>query len=140
MDGATSGRQGSGLVPQDQRYSKKFKNHALAVALQMLNYNFIREHDTIGTVPAVAAGIARIQVVGQFLVRGGDATVARGSGSLHALAPFVLALLYVGASRLIPLCLVLRVQGIAQGVHSRRLLDLSDKPTYAPSVLSQAVA
>ena len=40
-------------------YSKKTKNHALAVALQILNYNFIRDHDTIGTAPAVAAGIVQ---------------------------------------------------------------------------------
>ena len=38
-------------------YSKKVRNHALAVALMMLHYNFIRVHDTIGTVPAVAAGV-----------------------------------------------------------------------------------
>ena len=38
-------------------YSKKFRNHALAVALMMLHYNFIRRHDTIKTAPAVAAGI-----------------------------------------------------------------------------------
>ena len=38
-------------------YSKKFKNHDLAVALQVLHYNFIREHETINTAPAVAAGI-----------------------------------------------------------------------------------
>lgn len=38
-------------------YSKKVRNHALAVALMMLHYNFIRPHDTIGTAPAVAAGI-----------------------------------------------------------------------------------
>ena len=38
-------------------YSKKLRDHALAVALMMLHYNFIRLHDTIGTAPTVAAGI-----------------------------------------------------------------------------------
>ena len=40
-------------------YSKKVRNHALAVALMMLHYNLVRAHDTIGTAPAVAAGIVQ---------------------------------------------------------------------------------
>ncbi|MCY3814086.1 MAG: IS1 family transposase [Gammaproteobacteria bacterium] len=38
-------------------YSKKLRNHELAVALMMLHYNFMRRHDTIGAVPGVAAGV-----------------------------------------------------------------------------------
>lgn len=39
-------------------YSKRFVNHAHAVALHYFHYNFIRRHATLGTTPAMAAGIA----------------------------------------------------------------------------------
>lgn len=39
-------------------FSKKFENHAHAVALHYFAYNFIRKHQTIKTTPAVAAGVA----------------------------------------------------------------------------------
>lgn len=39
-------------------FSKKVENHAAAVSLHMMHYNFVRKHQTLGTSPAVAAGIA----------------------------------------------------------------------------------
>ena len=39
-------------------YSKKQENLAAAVGLHFFWYNFVRVHDTIGTTPAVAAGLA----------------------------------------------------------------------------------
>lgn len=39
-------------------YSKKLENHAAAVSLHMMFYNFGRRHMTLGTSPAVAGGIA----------------------------------------------------------------------------------
>lgn len=39
-------------------FSKKIENHAAAVALHMMHYNFARVHQTIKTSPAVAAGVA----------------------------------------------------------------------------------
>jgi IS1 family transposase len=39
-------------------FSKKIENHSAAVALYMMYYNFGRKHMTLGTTPAVKAGIA----------------------------------------------------------------------------------
>ena len=39
-------------------FSKKYDNHCCALALYFVFYNFVREHATIKTTPAVAAGIA----------------------------------------------------------------------------------
>ena len=39
-------------------FSKKVENHASAVALHFMHYNFCRVHKTLGTTPAVAAGVA----------------------------------------------------------------------------------
>ena len=39
-------------------FSKKLDNHKHAVALHYFHYNFIRVHQTIGTTPAVMAGVA----------------------------------------------------------------------------------
>ncbi|MEE9297283.1 MAG: IS1 family transposase [Phycisphaerae bacterium] len=39
-------------------FSKKLANHAHAIALHYFHYNFIRKHLTLGTTPAVAAGVA----------------------------------------------------------------------------------
>lgn len=39
-------------------FSKKVENHAAAVSLHFLHYNFVRVHQTLGTTPAVAAGVA----------------------------------------------------------------------------------
>ncbi len=39
-------------------FSKKLENHAAAISLHMMYYNFARIHQTLKTTPAVAAGIA----------------------------------------------------------------------------------
>ncbi len=38
-------------------FSKKVENHAAAVSLHFAHYNFCRVHKTLGTTPAVAAGV-----------------------------------------------------------------------------------
>jgi IS1 family transposase len=40
-------------------FSKKVENHAYAVALHMMYYNFVRIHNTLRTTPAMAAGITK---------------------------------------------------------------------------------
>ena len=39
-------------------FSKKMENHALAIALHFLYYNFIRIHQTLEITPAMAAGVS----------------------------------------------------------------------------------
>ena len=39
-------------------FLKKLENHAAAIALHFMYYNFGRKHQTLKTSPAVAAGIA----------------------------------------------------------------------------------
>ncbi len=38
-------------------FSKKVENHAYAVALHMMYYNFVRIHQTTRVTPAMAAGV-----------------------------------------------------------------------------------
>jgi IS1 family transposase len=38
-------------------FSKKLENHVAAVSLHFAHYNFCRKHQTLGTSPAVAAGV-----------------------------------------------------------------------------------
>jgi hypothetical protein len=38
-------------------FSKKVENHAHAMALHFLYYNFVRIHKTLRTTPAMAAGV-----------------------------------------------------------------------------------
>ena len=40
-------------------FSKKVENHAHAVALHMLYYNFVRIHKTLRMTPAMAAGVTK---------------------------------------------------------------------------------
>jgi hypothetical protein len=39
-------------------FSKKVENHAYAVALHMMYYNFVRLHKTLRVTPAMAAGVS----------------------------------------------------------------------------------
>jgi hypothetical protein len=39
-------------------FSKKIENHAAAVALHLIHYNFVRIHKTLRITPAIAAGIS----------------------------------------------------------------------------------
>ncbi len=38
-------------------FSKKLANHEAAVALHLMNYNFVRIHQTLRVTPAMAAGV-----------------------------------------------------------------------------------
>lgn len=38
-------------------FSKKIENHAAAVALHFMHYNFVRIHQTLRVTPAMAAGV-----------------------------------------------------------------------------------
>jgi hypothetical protein len=52
-------RNAAALIPaKSLTFEKRLANHANALALHFLNYNFVRTHKTLGTAPAVAAGIA----------------------------------------------------------------------------------
>ena len=49
-------------------FSKKIENHAHAVALFAMYYNFVRIHKTLRTTPAMAAGItARLWEIGDIV-------------------------------------------------------------------------
>jgi hypothetical protein len=55
-------------------FSKKLENHGAAVALHFAHYNFVRQHKTLRTSPAMAAGVAStLWSVGDLL----DASLAR---------------------------------------------------------------
>ena len=57
-------------------FSKKVENHAYAVALHMMYYNFVRIHKTLRVTPAMAAGVAdRLWEIGDIatLVDAADA-------------------------------------------------------------------
>ena len=40
-------------------FSKKVENHAHAVALHMMYYNFVRMHQSLRMTPAMAAGVTK---------------------------------------------------------------------------------
>jgi hypothetical protein len=40
-------------------FSKKVQNHAHAMALHFMYYNFVRIHKTLRTTPAMAAGVTK---------------------------------------------------------------------------------
>ncbi len=46
------------LHPPTNAFSKKVENHAHAVALHMMYYNFVRIHKTLRVTPAMAAGVS----------------------------------------------------------------------------------
>jgi len=49
-------------------FSKKVENHAYAVALHMMYYNFVRIHKTLRITPAMAAGVAdRLWEIGDIV-------------------------------------------------------------------------
>ena len=68
-------------------FSKRFRNHALAVVLHFMHYNFCRVHQTIETTPAIKAGVADIGS-GRFAISliasrrwSRSRTARRGTGS-----------------------------------------------------------
>ena len=49
-------------------FSKKIENHCAAIALYMMFYNFGRKHLTLGTTPAVKAGLTdHVWAVGEII-------------------------------------------------------------------------
>jgi hypothetical protein len=40
-------------------FSKRLENHACAIALHTMFYNFVRIHQTLKTTPAMAAGVTK---------------------------------------------------------------------------------
>ncbi len=49
-------------------FSKKIENHAYAVALHMMYYNFVRIHSTLRMTPAMAAGVSgRLWEIGDIV-------------------------------------------------------------------------
>lgn len=60
-------------------FSKKVENHAYAVALHMMYYNFVRLHTTLRTTPAMAAGISsRLWEIGDIVKLVEDAEAKPG--------------------------------------------------------------
>lgn len=45
------------FTPLTNAFSKEVQNLSHAVALHFLHYNFVRVYKTLGTTPAVAAGV-----------------------------------------------------------------------------------
>lgn len=65
-------------------FSKKVENHAYAVALHMMYYNFVRIHKTLRMTPAMAAGVsARLWEISDIvaLVEAQEATKDRKRGT-----------------------------------------------------------
>ena len=49
-------------------FSKKVENHAYAVAMHMMYYNFVRLHSTLRMSPAMAAGVSnRLWEIGEIV-------------------------------------------------------------------------
>jgi hypothetical protein len=49
-------------------FSKKMENHAHAMALHFMYYNFVRIHKTLRTMPAMAAGVTnRLWEIGNMV-------------------------------------------------------------------------
>jgi hypothetical protein len=47
------------VVQSTNAFSKKMENHAHAMALHFLYYNFVRIHQTLKVTPAMAAGVTK---------------------------------------------------------------------------------
>ncbi len=60
-------------------FSKKIENHAYAVALHMMYYNFVRIHSTLRMTPAMAAGVSdRLWEIGDIVKLVEDAEAKLG--------------------------------------------------------------
>ncbi len=60
-------------------FSKKVENHAYAVALHMMYYNFVRIHSTLRMAPAMAAGVSdRLWEIGDIVKLVEDAEAKPG--------------------------------------------------------------
>lgn len=70
-------------------WSKRIENHAAAMALHYVAFNFIKKHTTLKTTPAVAAGIASAPMTTLDLVRLIEAAEAEKGGRLTEYQPAV---------------------------------------------------
>ncbi len=64
-------------------FSKKVENHAYAVALHMMYYNFVKLHSKLKVTPAMAAGVSsKLWEIGDIvaLVKAEENTVDRRRG------------------------------------------------------------
>ncbi len=71
-------------------FSKKVENHAYAVALHMMHYNFVRLHSKLRTSPAMAAGVIdKLWEIGDIvtLVEAEEAKADRTRGPYKKSAP-----------------------------------------------------
>ena len=63
-------------------FSRKVENHAHAVALHMMYYNFVRIHKTLRVTPAMATGVTdklwEIEDIAQLVADAEEAPKARG--------------------------------------------------------------
>ena len=74
-------------------FSKKVENHAYAVALHIMYYNFVRIHKTLRVTPAMAAGVTdRLWEIGDIVAliekaeaRARQSAVLTKSGQFNAL-------------------------------------------------------
>lgn len=65
-------------------FSKKIENHAYAVALHMMYYNFVRIHKTLRVTPAMAAGLSdKLWEIGDIvtLIEKAESRIPRARGS-----------------------------------------------------------
>jgi hypothetical protein len=63
-------------------FSKKIDNHIAAISLHMMYHNFGRSHQTLGTSPAVKAGVAdHVWTVDEIVALLDERAVAVGSVS-----------------------------------------------------------
>ena len=72
------------LCVEISAFSKKVENHAYAVALHMMYYNFVRLHSKLRMSPAMAAGVSnRLWEIGDIvaLVEAEEAKKDRSRGS-----------------------------------------------------------
>ncbi len=60
-------------------FSKKVENHAHAVALYFMHYNFVRIHGTLKTTPAMAAGLAERPWTVEEMIGLLDRTIAKAA-------------------------------------------------------------
>ena len=70
-------------------FSKKVENHAYAVALHMMHYNFVRLHSKQRLTPAMAAGVSdRLWEIGDTvaLVETEEAKIDRKRGPYNKIA------------------------------------------------------
>jgi hypothetical protein len=89
------------FTPLTNGFSKKIENHAAAVALHFIHYNFARIHKTLRITPAMAAGISdhvwSYEEIAALANREGDEMKALDPQRLRMVLYFFLQALFVAA-------------------------------------------